>query len=177
MTSDTLVTDINEPTNILFIYHRLDGIGGIETRWMDEFQYLNKNNYQVYLLTNKKSFDPNIAKLFNTCQFITIDIDSPSLATDFIKLVDSIVNTIENKHIQVVSIHMLDLFACAAVMAAQICRIPIISTVHGALDIYRKPFDRLLVQQLARALLHNPRLNQSFLSIKRLDRNRDWHTK
>ncbi len=44
---------------------------------------------------------------------------------------------------------MLDLFACAAVMAAQLCHIPVISTVHGTLDIYRAPFNRLFIQSLA----------------------------
>lgn len=28
--------------NILFIYDRLDIIGGLETRWIDEFHYLKK---------------------------------------------------------------------------------------------------------------------------------------
>lgn len=151
MTSHLLVSDTSNttPTQILFVHHRLNNIGGIETRWIDEFHYLNKNNYQVYLLTNKNNFDPNTAKLFETCQFITIDIDSPSLVTDFIILVDSIIETIENHKIQVISIHMLDLFACAAVMAAQICSIPIISTIHGPLDIYRTPLNRLFIQQLA----------------------------
>ena len=105
--------------NILFIYHRLDGIGGIETRWIDEFKYLHKHNYQVYLLTNKRAFDPKVATLFDHCHFITVGITSVSLATDFIKLVDAIVDTIKSNDIHVLSIHMLDLFACAAVMAAQ----------------------------------------------------------
>lgn len=151
MTAHLLVSDIsnNTPTQILFVHHRLNNIGGIETRWIDEFHYLNKNNYQVYLLTNKNNFDANTAKLFKNCRFITIDIDSPSLVTDFIILVDSVIETIENHKIQVISIHMLDLFACAAVMAAQICSIPIISTIHGPLDIYRTPLNRLFIQQLA----------------------------
>ena len=149
MLSGVAANNSNKPTNILFIYHRLDGIGGIETRWIDEFRYLNKHNYQVYLLTNKRAFDPNIAKLFNSCHFTTVDIESVSLATDFIKLVDHIVDTIESHDIELLSIHMLDLFACAAVIAAQLCRIPVISTVHGILDIYRAPFNRLLIQSLA----------------------------
>lgn len=136
-------------TNILFVNHRLDALGGIETRWIDEFQYLNKYNYQVYLLTNERAFDSDIAKLFTTCDFITIDIENPSTATEFIRLVDYIVETIEKKNIQVISVHMLDLFACAAVMAAQLCHIPVISTVHGTLDIYRAPFNRLFIQSLA----------------------------
>ncbi len=84
-------------TNILFVNHRLDALGGIETRWIDEFQYLNKYNYQVYLLTNERAFDSDIAKLFTTCDFITIDIENPSIATEFIRLVDYIVETIEKK--------------------------------------------------------------------------------
>lgn len=148
MSSELSINDSNKPTNILFIYHRLDGIGGIETRWIDEFQYLNKHNYQVYLLTNKRAFDPNIAKLFNTCHFTTVDIESVSLATDFIKLVDHVVDTIESHDIELLSIHMLDLFACAAVMAAQLCCIPVISTIHGTPDIYRAPFNRLFIQSL-----------------------------
>lgn len=135
--------------NILFIYHRLDGIGGIETRWIDEFKYLHKHNYQVYLLTNKSAFDPKVAALFDRCHVLTVDITSASLATDFVKLVDAIVDTIKSHDIHVLSIHMLDLFACAAVMAAQICRIPVISTVHGTPDIYRAPFNRLFIQNLA----------------------------
>lgn len=135
--------------NILFIYHRLDGIGGIETRWIDEFKYLHKHNYQVYLLTNKSAFDPKVAALFDRCHVLTVDITSVSLATDFVKLVDAIVDTIKTHDIHVLSIHMLDLFACAAVMAAQICRIPVISTTHGPLDVYREPFNRLLIQHLA----------------------------
>ena len=135
--------------NILFIYHRLDGIGGIETRWIDEFKYLYKHNYQVYLLTNKSAFDPKVAVLFDRCHVLTVDITSVSLATDFIKLVDAIVDTIKTHDIHVLSIHMLDLFACAAVMAAQICRIPVISTTHGPLDVYREPFNRLFIQHLA----------------------------
>lgn len=149
MLSGAAANNSNKPTNMLFVYHRLDGIGGIETRWIDEFQYLNKHNYQVYLLTNKRAFDPNIAKLFNTCHFITVDLESVSLATDFVKLVDHVVDTIESHDIELLSIHMFDLFACAAVMAAQLCRIPVISTVHGPLDIYRTPFNRLFTQNLA----------------------------
>lgn len=149
MTTDLLATKHGQLTNILFIYHRIDSIGGIETRWMDEFQYLNKHNYEVHLLTNNRAFNPKTAELFSTCHFITVDIESPSLATEFIKLVDCVVETVDSRNIQVISIHMLDLFACAAIIAAQICRIPIISTTHGTLDIYRKPFDRLFVQHLA----------------------------
>jgi len=135
-------------TNILFVNHRLDALGGIETRWIDEFQYLNKYNYQVYLLTNERAFDSDIAKLFTTCDFITIDIENPSIATEFIRLVDYIVETVDRNNIKVISIHMLDLFACAAVMAAQLCRIPVISTIHGTPDIYRSPFNRLFIQNL-----------------------------
>lgn len=137
------------PINILFVNHRFDALGGIETRWIDEFQYLNKYNYQVYLLTNKRAFDSALAKLFTTCHFITADIQDPSIAAEFVKLVDYTVAIIKNRNIQVISIHMLDLFACAAVMAAQLCRIPVISTVHGTPDIYRAPFNRLFIQNLA----------------------------
>lgn len=149
MTTDLLATKNDQLTNILFIYHRINSIGGIETRWIDEFQYLEKHNYKVHMLTNYRDFNPKTAELFPTCHFITVDIESPSLATEFIKLVDCVVENINSRNIQVISIHMLDLFACAAVMAAQICRIPIISTTHGTLDIYRKPFDRLFIQYLA----------------------------
>ena len=149
MPPELAANNFNELTNILFINHRLDAIGGIETRWIDEFQYLNKQNYQVHLLTNERAFNPNITTLFTSCHFITVDIESPSLATEFIKLVDYIVATINKNNIQVISIHMLDLFACAAVMAAQLCRIPVISTVHGTPDIYRMPFNRLFIQSLA----------------------------
>lgn len=149
MTTDLLATKNDQLTNILFIYHRVNSIGGIETRWIDEFQYLKKHNYKVHMLTNYRDFNPKTAELFPTCHFITVDIESPSLATEFIKLVDCVVENINSRNIQVISIHMLDLFACAAVMAAQICRIPIISTIHGTPDIYRKPFDRLFIQYLA----------------------------
>lgn len=35
------ITNISNK-KILFAYHRLDVIGGIETRWIDEFKYLKK---------------------------------------------------------------------------------------------------------------------------------------
>ena len=149
MSSHLSVQNQNTSTNILYIYHHIDTIGGIETRWMDEFKYLSLNNYNVYLLTNQRCFKNEIAKLFPTCLFITVDIDSPSLASDFIKIVDKTISIIQSENIQIVSIHMLDLFACASIIAAQVCKIPVISTIHGPLDIYRRPFNRLFIQQLA----------------------------
>ncbi|WP_350557847.1 glycosyltransferase family 4 protein [Psychrobacter sp. CAL346-MNA-CIBAN-0220] len=146
MLADENFIDANEVTNILFVYDRLDIIGGLETRWMDEFQYLKKNNYQVSFLTPQQRFEPKISELFSIHKFIINDID---IATNFIKLVNHIINTIHNEHIQVLSIHMLDTFGCAAVMAAQICQIPVISTIHGTPDIYRRPIERLFIQQLA----------------------------
>lgn len=132
--------------NILFIYDRLDIIGGLETRWIDEFHYLKKNNYKVYFLTDKNRFNSEVSKLFSIEKFITIDSVNITVATEFIKLVEQIVQTIKKEKIQVISVHMLDFFTCAAVIAAQLCRIPVISTVHGALDVYRKPLVRLLTQ-------------------------------
>lgn len=149
MTSDTQIESASESRNILFVYHRLDIIGGIETRWMDEFEALNKNKYKVFFLVPKQHCINEIAKLFSTYKLIKIDVDNINLAPEFIKLVNKIIRTIRANEIDVISIHMLDTFACAAIMAAQICRIPVISTVHGTPDIYRKPIERLLVQELA----------------------------
>ncbi|WP_227430617.1 glycosyltransferase [Psychrobacter sp. I-STPA6b] len=137
----------SESNNILFSYHRLDCIGGIETRLIDEFDYLQRQNFQVFFLTNKNRCDPQVCEIFSHCQFITIDIDNISYAPDFIKLVDSTINAIEIHGITLVSIHALDLFTLATVMAAQICKVPVIATVHGVIDIYRQPFYQILIQQ------------------------------
>lgn len=148
MPVSTASINTNKATNILFVYDRLDIIGGLETRWIDEFYYLGKNGYQVYFLTDKARFDSEISTLFLIEKFILIDSVDITIATDFIKLVEQIVQAIKHEKIEVLSVHTLDFFACAAVIAAQLCRIPVISTVHGALDIYRKPLVRLLTQNL-----------------------------
>lgn len=134
---------------ILFLNHRLDTLGGIETRWIDEFKYLSIQHYQVYLLIPEKRCNHDIAKLYELENLITINVGKIEIANEFIKLVNEIINVIRTKKIGVISIHMLDIFSCAAVMAAQVCRVPVISTVHGAADVYRIPIQRLLVQKLA----------------------------
>lgn len=149
MVVETASTNIEKYKRILFVYDRLDIIGGLETRWMDEFSYLKKNNYQVFLLIPKLRFNPKIAELFSIHKFITIDISNIDTVINFVKLVNQFIETIQTEDIQVLSIHMLDIFACAAVMAAQICKIPVISTTHGILDIYRTPVERILIQHLA----------------------------
>lgn len=140
---------VNKNTNILFIYHRLNVIGGIETRWMDEFYYLRENRYKVYFFTDKANFDSEISKLFSIEEFIVVDSINLNNASKFINLINQIISTIRDKSINVISIHMLDAYACAAVIAAQICRIAVISTIHGTPDIYRKPLERILFQELA----------------------------
>lgn len=134
--------------NILFLNHRLDVIGGIETRWIDEFKYLNANQYRVHLLIPRRRCDFDIAKLYSLQSLIIIEADRIEAASEFIKLVNVIINAIGNNDINLISIHMLDSFSCAAVMAAQICKIPVISTIHGTPDIYRKPIERLFFQHL-----------------------------
>lgn len=166
MLANTASTSNDKATNILFVYDRLDIIGGLETRWMDEFHYLEKNNYNVYFLTPKQRFDSKIAELFSVHKFITIDIEQIKIAANFIKLVNQIIYTIQNEKINTLSIHMLDTFSFAAVMAAQICKIPVISTVHGILDIYRNPIHRLLVQKLAgKSFSLSVNISETFESI------------
>ena len=165
MNLSSQVKKITESRNILFIYHRLDVIGGIETRWMDEFEYLNKKQYKIFFLAPKNNCKDEVSNLLSLHKLIKVDINNINLAPDFIKLVDEIISTIRTNAIDVISIHMLDNFSCAAVMAAQICRIPVISTVHGVTDVYRKPIQRLLVQELA---------SKSFslsLSVSQLSKN------
>lgn len=57
MPPELAVNNFDEPTNILLIYHRLDGIGAIETHWIDEFQYLNKQLLKCILSHPFKVFD------------------------------------------------------------------------------------------------------------------------
>lgn len=149
MTSKTQIENISNNRNILFIYNRLDIIGGIETRWMDEFKALNENKYRVFFLVPKNNCKDEIADLFPIYKLIKVDINKITLAPTFIELVNNIISTIRIDNISVISIHMLDSFSCAAVIAAQICRVPVISTVHGTPDIYRKPIERLFFQQLS----------------------------
>ncbi len=166
MIANTASVSTDKDKNTLFIYDRLDIIGGLETRWMDEFHYLKKNNYKVYFLTPQQRFDSKIAKLFSVHKFITIDIDQIDNAINFIRLVNQIICTIQNEEIDTLSIHMLDTFSFAAVMAAQICKTPVISTVHGILDIYRNPLQRLLVQKLAgRSFSLSVNVSETFESI------------
>lgn len=143
------IKETPESKKILFVYHRLDIIGGIETRWMDEFQALNKNGYKIFFLVPNKNCIDEIAKLFSIDKLIKIDIGNINLAPEFIKLVNETISKIRTNKIDVISVHMLDAFACAAVIAAQICHIPVISTIHGTPDIYRKPIERLFIQHLA----------------------------
>ena len=42
MVVETAFKKIEKHKKILFVYDRLDIIGGLETRWMDEFSYLKK---------------------------------------------------------------------------------------------------------------------------------------
>lgn len=135
--------------NILFVYHRLDVIGGMETRWIDEFEALNKKDYKVFFLVPSKRYNCDIAKLLPIYKIVKTDISKVDLASNFIELVHEIIHIIENENINVISIHMLDNFSCAAIIAAQICKIPMISTIHGILDIYRMPIQRIFVQHLA----------------------------
>lgn len=166
MVVETAFKKIEKHKKILFVYDRLDIIGGLETRWMDEFSYLKKNNYQVFLLIPKLRFNPKIAELFSVHKFITIDINNIDTVISFIKLVNQLIETIQTEKIQVLSIHMLDIFACAAVMAAQICRIPVISTIHGILDIYRTPVERILIQHLAsKSFSLSASVSETFKSI------------
>lgn len=148
MPSNTDLIKNSACKRILFLNHRLDTIGGIETRWIDEFRYLNKHNYQVYLFVPLKRCNQDISKLYPLQSLITTNITKIELATEFTKLVNEIISAIRINHIDVISIHMLDMFSCAAVMAAQICRTPVISTIHGTPDIYRKPIYRLFCQKL-----------------------------
>lgn len=148
MSSNTDLIENSACKRILFLNHRLDTIGGIETRWMDEFRYLNKHNYQVYLFVPLKRCNQDIATLYTLQSLITTNVTKLDIATEFIKLVNEVINAIRINRIDVISIHMLDMFSCAAVMAAQICRTPVISTIHGTPDIYRKPIHRLFCQQL-----------------------------
>lgn len=134
---------------ILFANHRLDSIGGIETRLIDEFSYLKKNDYKIYVLVPKQKFNPEIGRLLPIDKTITLGLGDTSVAVEFINLVNQISFIIKDEDIHTLSIHMLDVFACAAIMAAQICRIPVISTIHGILDIYRTPVERILIQHLA----------------------------
>lgn len=162
---DQLITN-GEYRNILFLYHRLDILGGIETRWIDEFSYLQENRYRIHLFVPKKRCNYNIAKLYPLQSLITTDINEVESATEFVKLVNEIISTIRTNNISMISIHMFDLFSFASVMAAQICRIPILSTIHGTPDIYRKPIQRLLFQQLAdRSLSLSISVSQHLKSI------------
>ena len=135
--------------NILFVYHRLDVIGGIETRWIDEFESLKKNNYQITLLAPSEKINPDIAKLLSIDNLVPVYINDLDSASNFINLVNCIVNTIRSKNINVLSVHMFNKFVFASIIAAQICKTPIISTVHGTPDIYKKPIERIIYQQFA----------------------------
>lgn len=135
--------------NILFAYHRLDILGGIETRWIDEFKYLQKNSFKVHVAVPKVSYKAHIGKTLSPDNIILIDSNKIERAVNFLALVHEITQAIKLYKIDIISVHMQDLFALAAVIAAQRCKIPVISTIHGTPDIYRIPLHRLLIQNLA----------------------------
>ena len=135
--------------NILFAYHRLDILGGIETRWIDEFKYLQKNSFKVHVAVPKVSYKAHIGKTLSPDNIILIDSNKIERAANFLALVHEMIQVIRANEIDIVSIHMQDLYALASLIAAQQCKIPTISTIHGTLDIYRKPIERLLVQNFA----------------------------
>ena len=135
--------------NILFAYHRLDVIGGIETRFIDEFIFLKKNNYHVTLLAPTRKIDPNISKLLAIDELIPVDIKDLNSAKNFIDLVNSIIYSIRSREIDIISVHMFNKFVFASIIAAQICKIPVIFTLHGTPDIYKRPIDRVIYQGLA----------------------------
>lgn len=135
--------------NFLIFYHRLDSIGGIETRWIDEFKYLKNNGYKIYLAIPEVMYKSQIGKKLNPDEIILLENNKFSNAANFTSLIDEMVQIIKSKHIDIVSIHMQDLFTLAAIIASQLTQIPVISTVHGILDIYRPPLHRLLIQNLA----------------------------
>ncbi len=136
--------------NILYSYQRINIIGGLETRLIDEFKCLKKQGHQVHFVTNKNNFKASVAEIYeNNCEFVLLEVGKTSNAVDLIILTDQLVNTIESNNINCVSVHMQDDFALATIMAAQICHIPVISTIHGIFDIYRKPLSRLVIQKLA----------------------------
>ncbi len=130
--------------NILFAYHRLDVIGGIETRLIDEFNYLHHHNFNIYFFVDKNRFNSNLATLFPHCQMITAPFGDISSATEFINLVEHIVNYIETYRIDIVSVHMQDLFGFAVTIASQLCQVAVISTTHGILEMYQTPMQRLI---------------------------------
>ena len=138
-----------ENKNILFIYHRLDILGGIETRWIDEFRYLKKNAFKVHLAVPKINVISHVAEAVNPDNLILIESNKTRTAADFLSLVHEMINIIKTHSIDIISTHMQDLFSLASIIAAQHCKIPTISTIHGVIDIYRKPIERLLVQNLA----------------------------
>ena len=134
---------------ILFAYHRLDVIGGIETRWIDEFKYLKKNNYHITLLAPSEKINPGIAKLLSIDNLVPVYVNDLDSANNFISLVNCIIDTIRTQNIDVISVHMFNKFVFASIIAAQICKIPIISTVHGTPDIYKKPIERIIYQHFS----------------------------
>ena len=134
---------------ILFAYHRLDVIGGIETRWIDEFKYLKKNNYHITLLAPSEKINPGIAKLLSIDNLVPVCVNDLDSANNFISLVNCIIDTIRTQNIDVISVHMFNKFVFASIIAAQICKIPIISTVHGTPDIYKKPIERIIYQHFS----------------------------
>lgn len=146
---DMYLTEVNDIKNILYVYHRLNVIGGIETRWIDEFVYLKKHHIQVHLLINKNSCNSDLFTFFPDCKIAAYPFDDIDNATNFVNLVETLIDYIEVNEIDIVHIHMQNLFAFAAVIAAQLCQVPIISTTHGILELYQKPIETVLFAYIA----------------------------
>ncbi len=137
-------------TNILFVYHRFDVIGGIETRWMDEFVYLKKQNFCVHFFTNENECNPKLIPILPSCHLVMYPFDDINNAAEFVRLVETMVSYMEANNIDIVSIHMQNLFSFAAVIAAQLCKVAAISTTHGILELYQKPIEKILFGHIAR---------------------------
>ncbi len=142
-------------TNILFIYHRLDVIGGIETRLIDEFNYLHHHNFNVHFFIDENNFNPDLAVLLPHCHLLTAPFADIRNATEFINLVEHIVFQIETYHIDIVSIQMQNLFGFAATIAAQLCQVAVISTTHGILEMYQTPMQKLIQKLVTKSFYLN----------------------
>lgn len=137
---------------ILYVYHRLDIIGGIETRWKDEFEFLRKNEIEPLLLLPDSKIRDEVASFVNPDQVIRVyDYDNSNIdnLTVFINLVNQIVEIINSKHIEAISIHTNNLFSCAALIASQLSQIPSIATNHGITNHYVKPIERIFINGFA----------------------------
>ncbi len=125
-------------------------MGGVETRWIDEFHWLKKHNFNIFLFVDENHFNSDFVDIFSEAKIIPFSAQKLSVMANFIALVEEIIDRIEHFNISHVSIHMMNFFGLAALFAAQLTQRPVIVTTHGVTEVYQRPVNRLLLQHLTK---------------------------